>query len=547
MKASDLFLLCLEERGVKYMYGVPGEENADIMISLLNSSIEFIICNHEQSAAFMADMYGRLTGTPGICLSTLGPGATNLATGVVSAQLDHSPLIAIIGQAATTRLHKESHQNVHAIPMYQPVTKWATSIRDQNVIPEVLEKAFKVAITSKPGAVVVELPENIAKEDTDAKPIYHPVNKFERGVESHHVEMALELIENAQAPLLLVGSGAVRESCDKELKEFMDKTGIYGAVTFMGKGAISARNPKSLYCVGLGMKDIALKAFDESDLVIAIGYDMVEWHPDRWNSGCQKKIIHIDTLPAEVDKNYLPEIELVGEITGILRQINSKLTNKQKKDESKFAKIRDEITADLEKHSDDDSFPMKPQRILSDLRKEMRDDDILISDVGAHKMWVARQYPTYKPNTCFISNGFCSMGIAMPSAFTAKQLYPEKRIVALCGDGGFIMSIQALATAGRYKMPFTVLVWEDHQYGLIEWKQEMEFGKHSHIDLNGADLVKVAEGFGCKAVRLTAVEEFVPELKKAFAEKHCPSVIVIPVDYSENLKLTKRLGELLSH
>jgi len=547
MKASDLFLRCLEERGVKYMYGVPGEENADIMISLLNSSIEFIICNHEQSAAFMADMYGRLTGNPGICLSTLGPGATNLATGVVSAQLDHSPLIAIIGQAATTRLHKESHQNVHAIPMYQPVTKWATSIRDQNVIPEVLEKAFKVAITNKPGSVVVELPENIAKEDSNAKPIYKPTNEFERGVESLQVKLALNLIEDSKTPLLLIGHGAVREACDTELKEFMDKTGIYGAVTFMGKGAISARSPQSLYCVGLGMKDIALKAFDQSDLVIAIGYDMVEWHPDRWNSGCQKKIIHIDTTPAEVDKNYLPEIELVGEITGILKQINCKLTDQQKKDEKKFAKIRDEITAELDKHNKDDSFPMKPQRILSDLRKAMRDEDILISDVGAHKMWVARQYPTYQSNTCFISNGFCSMGIAMPSAFTAKQLNPDKHVVALCGDGGFIMSIQALATAGRYKMPFTVVVWEDHHYGLIKWKQEMEFGKSSHTELDGADLIKVAEGFHCRAVRLTEANQFIPELEKAFAEKNCPSVIVIPVDYSENLKLTKHLGKLLAH
>lgn len=547
MKASDLFLRCLEERGVKYMYGVPGEENADIMISLLDSPIEFIICNHEQSAAFMADMYGRLTGQPGICLSTLGPGATNLATGIVSAQLDHSPLIGIMGQAATTRLHKESHQNIHAIPMYKAVTKWAASIRDQDVIPEVLEKAFKVAMTNKPGSVVVELPENIAHEQSDAKPIYYPTNEFERGVESYHVNMTLEMIANAKAPLLLVGAGCVRESCDAEIKEFMDKTGIYGAVTFMGKGAISARHPQSLYCVGLSMKDIALKAFDQSDLVIAIGYDMVEWHPDRWNSGCHKKVIHIDTVPAEVDKNYLPHIELVGEITGILGQINLKLTDTQKKDETKFAKIRDEITAELGKHNNDNSFPMKPQRILSDLRKQMRDNDILISDVGAHKMWVARQYPTYESKTCFISNGFCSMGIAMPSAFTAKQLYPEKHVVALCGDGGFIMSVQALATAGRYKMPFTVVVWEDHKYGLIKWKQEMEFGKDSHINLNGADLVKVAEGFGCKAIRLMQADQFVPELKKAFAEKNCPCVIVIPVDYSENMKLTKRLGEILSH
>lgn len=547
MKASDLFLRCLEDLGIDTIYGVPGEENADLMISLLNSSIEFIICNHEQSAAFMASMSGELTGKPGVCLSTLGPGATNLATGVVSAQLDHCPLVAIIGQAATTRLHKTSHQNIPAIPMYQPVTKWATSISSADVIPEIIAKAFKVAHESKHGSVVIELPEDIAKEETDAKPISKETKKFERGVESIYINLALDLIKKAKTPILLIGAGCVREGCDAELKEFMDKTGIYGAVTFMGKGAISARHPQSLYCVGLGMKDIALKAFDQADCVICIGYDMVEWHPDRWNEGCTKKVIHISTTPAEVDKNYLPQVELVGKISGILKEINSKLSAEHKKDETMFAKVREEITEDLEEHLNDDAFPMKPQRILHDVRSVLADDDILISDVGAHKMWVARQYRTYQSKTCFISNGFASMGGSMPGAFAAKRLYPLKNVVAICGDGGFIMSIQALATAAHYKIPFTVLLWEDHYYGLIKWKQEMEFHKYSHVNLNGADLVTIAKGFGCKALRVNKADELIPKLKESFTEKEQPTVIVIPVDYSENMKLTKRLGEIVSH
>jgi acetolactate synthase I/II/III large subunit len=457
----------------------------------------------------------------------------------------------VICQGSTERLHKDSHQNIHAIPMFEQVTKWATTVRDADVLPEIIEKAIKVSTTSRPGATVIEIPQNIAREQTDAKPIDSSVNRFESGVDPRDVQLSLELIKNAKKPILLVGSTCTYEgqSCSDEIHQFMDKTGIYGANTFMGKGVISARNPRSLFCVGLGMKDIALRAFDEADLVICIGYDMVEWHPDRWNSGCKKKIIHIDTVPAEVDKNYLPEIELVGHVTRTLTEINERLGSEYKKDEASFKKLREEIIADFKELDADDSFPMKPQRIIYDLRQMMRDDDMLISDTGAHKMWVARQYLTYLPKTCFISNGFCSMGIAMPSAFAAKRLFPEKNVVALCGDGGFLMSVQSLITASRYEVPITVLVWEDKHYGLIKWKQEMGFKKSSHVELHhdNVDLVEIAKGAGAKARRLTAAKEFVPALNAAFAEKTQPTVIVIPVDYSENMKLTNRLGKIVSH
>lgn len=386
MKASDLFLRCLETQGVDTIFGVPGEENGDIMISLLNSSIQFITCRHEQSAAFMADMHGRLTGKPGVCLSTLGPGATNLITGVANANMDHVPLIAIVGQAATTRLHKESHQNMDTVAMYKPVTKWATSIRDGEVIPEVIEKAFKVATMPKAGAVMIELPEDIAKYKVNLQPIPKSAVDYETGVESTHVDYALELIAQSKAPLLLVGSGAslgISDSTasDVAIREFMDKTAIYGAVTFMGKGAIDARHPHSLYCVGLGMKDIALQAFDKADLVICIGYGMVEWHPDHWNSGKKKKIIHIDVIPAEVDKNYIPDVELIGEIKGTVQRINQSLTAQSletnyRKDPNLFFKIREQITTELDKHIHDDDFPIKPQRVLSDLRANLAETDI---------------------------------------------------------------------------------------------------------------------------------------------------------------------------
>jgi len=454
MKASDLFLRCLEAQGVDTIFGVPGEENADLMISLLNSPIEFIICRHEQSAAFMAGMYGHLTGKPGVCLATLGPGATNLITGVANSDMDHAPVVAILGQASTHRLHKESHQNMDAVSMYKPVSKWATTIREADVIPEVIAKAFKIATSSKPGATVIELPEDIAKEKVNAKPIVEPPEaRSEERADPKQVTRALELLAKSKTAIVLAGAGCVREACDAMLKEFLDKTGLYAAVTFMGKGAISAKHPQSLYCVGLGMKDIAIQAFDKADLVICVGYDLVEWPPNNWNEGCEKKIIHIDTLPSEVDKYYIPDVELVGDIKGIFHSLNDKLETIHNKNGKKFENIREKITKELEEHVNDKSFPVKPQRILSDLRSVMRDDDILISDVGAHKMWVARQYPTYQSNTCFISNGFCSMAGSIPSAFTAKRLHPEKRVVALCGDGGFIMGIQALLTAFVIKHP----------------------------------------------------------------------------------------------
>ena len=388
MKASDLFLRCLQAQGVDTIYGVPGEENADLMISLLNSPIDFITCRHEQSAAFMADMHGRLTGRPAVCLATLGPGATNLATGVANANMDLSPLVAVIGQASTKRLHKESHQNMPAVEMYAPITKWATTVRDASVIPEVVHKAFKLAVTGKPGATLIELPEDIAEEDVSVGPLPVVNADFEQGVESHHIDYALQLIAASKRVLLLVGDGCVRAHCDELLKTFMDHTGIFAATTFMGKGAVSDRHPQSLYTVGLGMKDIAVQAFEQADCVICLGYSLVEWSPEHWNEAGDKKVIHIDVLPAEVDQAYIPSVELVGEISGIISELNARLDASHKKQTPEHAALRAQITEDLHRYDNDQAFPMKPQKILYDVRQALADDDILISDVGAHKMWV---------------------------------------------------------------------------------------------------------------------------------------------------------------
>ncbi len=528
------------------IFGVPGEENADLLISLLDSPIEFVICRHEQAAAFMADVHGRLTGMPGICLSTLGPGATNLVTGVASANMDHSPLVAIVGQATTKRLHKESHQNMDAIRMFEPITKWATSVRDADNIPEVIRKVFKLAGDEKPGATVIEFPEDIAKEDTDEVPIPPRGPDRGSGADIFYVERALELLAEATTPVILAGHGCVRQGASDALTRFAERTGIYAANTFMGKGAISARDPHCLYAVGLTARDVALEAFEKADLVICIGYDMVEWHPESWNVGRSKRIIHIDTEPAEADKHYVADVEIVGDIVAILAEINTRLGSTHRKETPQFGELRKLMSQELHEHDADDGFPMKPQRILSDLRLALRDEDLLISDVGAHKMWVARHYPTYVAETCFITNGFCSMGFALPGAIAAKKLHPDRNVVALCGDGGFLMNVQDLITAVRYDAPITAVVWEDHRYGLIEWKQQVTYGSTSYADLVNPDFVKLAEAFGCGAIRVETAEAFRPALERAFAEPRRPTVILVPVDSRENLKLTRRLGNLVA-
>ena len=543
MKASDLFLHCLQAQGVKSMYGVPGEENADIMISLLDSPIEFISTRHEQTAAFMAEMHGRLTGIPGVCLATLGPGATNMITGVAQANMDNAPLVAIIGQADSHRLHKESHQNMDAVSMYKSVTKWSTTIRDPNVIPEVIAKAFKIATSGIPGAVLIELPEDLAKEDTQAQVLKPFQHALDIGTTPGQIDNALKLLAQSKKPILLLGDGAVRLECDSELKTFLDKTQLYSAHTFMGKGAVSNLYERSLHCVGLGMKDVVIKAFEASDCVICIGYDMVEYPPARWNIGKEKKIIYINADIAEVDQDFVPDVEMVGNMNTILQQINARLDKSHLKQDPYFASMQKAIQQDVRDGNDDPSFPMKPKRILADIRSTLRDQDILVSDVGAHKMWVARQYGARQSKTCFISNGFCSMGGSMPGALEAKRLHPEKQVVAVCGDGGFMMSIQALVTGVQLKVPFVTVLWEDDHYGLIKWKQEMHYNTCSHVDLQNPDLQKLAEAYGCHSVRIENTEDFTTALQKALRIQDRPSVLVVPVDYSENMKLFHHLHE----
>ena len=551
MKASDLFVKCLEAEGVERIFGVPGEENADVMMSLLDSTIEFVLCRHEQAAAFMADAHGRLTGKPGVCLGTLGPGATNLVTGLADANMDRAPVVAIIGQASTHRLHKESHQNMDAIDMFKPITKWAQSIRAADTIPEIMRKAFKVAEAEKPGVSVIELPEDIAKLDTAAEPMV-PGRTRRPAADYKAIARAVDVIAAAKHPLILAGNGAVRKRAATQLARLSRKMGIGVVNTFMGKGAVPMTDPHCLFTIGLQSRDLISLCFDEADVVIAVGYDLVEYAPALWNPRRDKRIVHIDFVPAEIDHDYPVEVDVVSDLADALWQLNEAFNDRFGDARLPLFEIGDRqplrsaILADLNMEEADNSFPMKPQRILLDVRRFMGDDDILLSDVGAHKMWISRYYQCEVANTCLVPNGFCSMGFALPGAIGAKYAFPERRVLAICGDAGFLMNVQDLETAVRKKLNVVIMVWVDGEYGLIKWKQQTHFGgRHSDLAFNNPDFELLAQAFGMWGRTLTGPAQVEDALEEAFAQDG-PALIAVPVDYAENMKLTKRLGETVA-
>jgi len=549
LKASDLFVRCLEAEGVEKIFGVPGEENADFMISLIDSPIEFVLCRHEQAAAFMADGYGRLTGKAGVCLSTLGPGVTNLVTGLADANMDRAPTVAIIGQASTSRLHKESHQNMDSIRMLRPISKWAHSIYKPDTIPEMVRKAFKIAEQEKPGVTVLELPEDIAKKEAESPTLIEP-RKTRRAAADHKaVKAAVDAIMNAKNPIILSGNGAIRKRASNQLRRMAEKTGIRVVNTFMGKGAVSRSDPHCLYTIGLQGQDHVNAALYEADVVVAIGYDLVEYAPKLWNKQTKKTIVHIDFWAAEIDEDYIVDVEVVSDVADALWQINE-LLDAEYKDKLPLFKIEDHqtlrktITDDFEMEKDDKTFPMKPQKVLWDIREALEPSDILLSDVGAHKMWIARYYQCDEPNTCLISNGFCTMGFAFPAGMGAKFAFPDTRVVAVCGDAGFLMNVQDIETAVRHKLNIVTVILMDGEYGLIKWKQQNQFeGKHSELKFDNPDFAMLAQSFGAWGKVISSADEFKPALEEAF-KQNGPALIGVPIDYSENMKLTKRLGEL---
>src|SRR3954463_15738280 len=437
-RASDVFVECLEAEGVKHVFGIPGEETLDLNESLPDSSVEFVPVRHEQGGAYIADVYGRLTGHAGVCLGTLGPGAMNLVTAVADAFLDRAPLVALTGQADLERMHKESHQYVDVIEVMRPITKWNARLNDAAIIPEVVRKAFKVAESEKPGATHIELPEDVMESEVDAEPL--PRRKpVQPEPAARELLRAADLIRGALNPVALAGNGAVRAGAAPALREFVRATGIPVAETFMGKGLLDPTDgPKALGSVGLQAGDYKMAGFEEADVVIAIGYDLVEQSPETWNPARDKTIICIDSLPAEIDQYYVPEVELVGDIYHVLSRLSEECRHVPHSGGS--ARLRDVVLGRFEAAKDDGQFPMQPPRALYEIRKALGRNDILVSDVGLHKLWIGRMFPAYEPNTVLIANGLAGMGFAVPAAIAAKLVHPDRKVVAVNGDGGFLMN-----------------------------------------------------------------------------------------------------------
>lgn len=542
LNTAQLLVKCLEAEGVEYIFGIPGEENLEVMNALLNSNIKFITTRHEQGAAFMADVYGRLTGKAGVCLSTLGPGATNLVTGVADADSDGAPLVAITGQVGTERMHITSHQFLDLCKMFEPITRKTKQIVRPDTVNEIVRLAFKYAESEKPGACHIDLPVNIAKMPVSIgeKPLQRKVQPKEHA-DLTTIEEAAGEIFKAKNPIILAGSSAIRNNSGKAVTEFASKLKIPVINTMMAKGIIPFDNKYSMWTIGIPQKDYVNKIIEEADLVIAIGYDIVEYAPAKWNINGNIQIVHIDTSQAHINKLYQPVVEVVGDISDSLYNIMRRTSRKV--EPIKALEIKEKMVAEHENYADDSAFPMKPQRILNDVRKVMGPSDIVISDVGAHKMWIARHYNCYEPNTCIISNGFATMGIGLPGAVAAKLINPDKKVLAIVGDGGFMMNNQELETALRIGTPIVVLIFNDSNYGLIKWKQEDQYGKSCYVDFTNPNFVKFAESMYAKGYRVEKAEDLIPTLEEAFKQE-VPVVIDCQVDYNENVKLTNHLSEV---
>jgi acetolactate synthase-1/2/3 large subunit len=538
-KASDVFVQCLEAEGVQYVFGIPGEETLDLNESLADSSVTFVPVRHEQGGAYMADAYGRLTGHAGVCLGTLGPGATNLVTAVADAFLDRAPLVALTGQSDLERMHKESHQYIDLIAILRPVVKWNARVSSPEIVPEVVRKAFKVAESEKPGSTHLELPEDVMAMPLDAAPLPgHAPVRPEPGIQE--LQLATEIIMNAEHPIILAGNGAIRTRASRALRAFVHTTGIPVAETFMAKGLLDYEDPHALGTVGLQSRDYELAGFDDADVVIAVGYDLVEHAPEHWNPRGNKKIVLIDTVAAEVDEFFIPEVELVGDIAHVLARLAAGCSRKSSTT-IEDCRLRELVLGALDKAREDTHFPMRPPRVLADIRDALGPHDLLVSDVGLHKLWIGRVFPAHEPGTVLIANGLAGMGFALPTGIAAKLVDRTRQVVTVSGDGGFLMNCQELETAVRLRTPVVNVVWENGQFGSIAWKQDKKFGRHFDVGFGNPDFVKLAEAFGMPAWRCGSAEEFSPRLRDALA-LDLPSLIVVPIDYSIDVAISRELG-----
>jgi acetolactate synthase-1/2/3 large subunit len=541
--AAELLVRCLENEGVRVVFGIPGEENIRTTMALDRSSIRYILTRHEQAAAFMAEMYARVTGEAGVVSTTLGPGAINMQLGVADAHTNSTPLVAISAQVGRYRSYKESHQFVDLISMFAPITKWSASVPGANAIPEMVRKAFKLAQTERPGAVYLAVPEDVDEAGADPALVPLPRNIVRPEAPSPaQVARAAEVLRTARCPIVLAGHGAARAAAGPALARFAETFGIPVATTFHGKGVLADDHPDAVGTIGFMAHDHVNFGFDDADLILAVGYELQEFDPVRINPAGDKKIIHIHRFPAEVDAHYSIEVGIEGDISASLDALTAAAPGyrSQRREPIRSPQLlRDE----LDRGRADGRFPLAPQRIVADTRAAVGRDDVVLVDTGAVKMWMARLYPTYAPNTCLISNGLSTMGFALPGALGVKLAKPDTKVLAVVGDGAFLMNSQEIETAARENIPLVVLIWQDDGYGLIGWKMDLEVGAHSNVTFTNPDIEAYAASFGATGYRIRAADELLPTLQKALAGGGV-SIISCPVDYRENLELTTRLGRL---
>jgi acetolactate synthase I/II/III large subunit len=543
-KAAELIVKCLENEGVEVVFGLPGEENIRFVQALAASNIRYVLTRHEQAASFMAEMYGRVTGRAAVVSATLGPGAINMQLGVADATTNSTPLVAISAQVGQDREYKESHQYVDLVSMFAPITRWSADIPTAQAIPEMVRKAFKLAETERPAAVYLAVPEHIDADDAD----YPDLGPLPRNVVRaeapafRQVARAVDILRQAKRPVVLAGHGAARADATDALVRFSEKFDIPVANTFHGKGVMPDDHPNAIGAMGFMRHDYVNFGFDNADAVIAVGYELQEFDPVRINPKADKKIIHIHRFPAEVDAHYSVDVGIIGDISASLDALGEALDDhvfEADPDIPGAGLLNEEFT----RGQQDSRYPLAPARVVADTRAALGRGDVVLVDTGATKMWMARLYPTYESNTCLISNGLSTMSFALPGAMGVKLARPDAKVLAVAGDGAFLMNSQEIETAVREKIPLVVLIWEDGGYGLIEWKMDLELGEHHYVKFGNPDIVKYAESFGAKGYRISQADELLPTLQAALADDGV-SLICCPVDYSENLRLTDRLGEL---
>jgi acetolactate synthase I/II/III large subunit len=542
-KAAELMVKCLENEGVSVVFGLPGEENIRFVQALASSGIRYVLTRHEQGAAFMAEMYGRVTGRAAVVSSTLGPGAINMQLGVADATTNSTPLVAISAQVGHDREFKESHQYVDLVSMFAPITRWAAGIPTARAIPEMFRKAFKVAETERPAAVYLAVPEQIDADETDYDLTPLPRNVVRPDAPAPgQVERAVDILRQAKRPVVLAGHGAARGNATAALVRFSEEFGIPVANTFHGKGVMPDDHPNTIGTLGFMQHDYVNFGFDNADVVIAVGYELQEFDPVRINPQADKKIIHIHRFPAEVDAHYSVDVGIIGDISASLDALTDALDGHAYEADPEVPGSG-LLAEEFARGQQDSRYPLAPARMVADTRAALGRSDVVLVDTGATKMWMARLYPTYECNTCLVSNGLSTMGFSLPGALGVKLARPESKVLAVVGDGAFLMNSQEIETAVRERIPLVVLIWEDGGYGLIEWKMDLELGAHYYVKFGNPDVVKYAESFGAKGYRINSADELLPTLRAALDDDGV-SVICCPVDYSENLRLTERLGEL---